>query len=120
MRDLDALLNSLVNIDVESLVAILSSESEAAQRLVNSARQRTASQRARRNEAIQHAARINRILSFFQHGKVAARCLSATSCSASLFWPDCGVAAIHDRAVGSPVRSRVCIAVNLTCALELT
>jgi hypothetical protein len=71
MRDLDALLNSLVNIDLESLVAILSSESEAAQRLVNSARQRTASQRASRNEAIQHAARIDRILSFFQHGKVA-------------------------------------------------
>ena len=30
------------------------------------------------------------------------------------------VAAIHDRAVGSPVRSGGCIAVNLTCALELT
>jgi hypothetical protein len=41
MRDLDALLNSLINIDLESLVAILSSESEAAHRLVNSARQRT-------------------------------------------------------------------------------
>jgi hypothetical protein len=71
MRDLDALLNSLINIDLESLVAILSSESEAAQRAVNSARQRTASQRARRNEAIHHAARIDRILSFFQHGEVA-------------------------------------------------
>ena len=71
MRDLDALLNSLINIDLESLVAILSSESEAAQRVVNSARQRTASQRARRNEAIHHAARIDRILSFFQHGEVA-------------------------------------------------
>ena len=32
MRDLDALLNSLVNIDRNSLVASLSSESEAAQR----------------------------------------------------------------------------------------
>jgi hypothetical protein len=71
MRDLDALLNSLINIDLESLVAILSSESEATQRAVNSARQRTASQRARRNEAIHHAARIDRILSFFQHGEVA-------------------------------------------------
>ncbi len=71
MRDLDALLNSLINIDLESLVAILSSESEAAQRLVNSARQHSASQRARRNEAFHHAARINRILSFFQHGEVA-------------------------------------------------
>ena len=71
MRDLDALLNSLVNIDRNSLVAILSSESEAAQRLVNSARQRTASQRAKRHEALQRAARTERILSFFQHGKVA-------------------------------------------------
>jgi hypothetical protein len=70
MRDLDALLNSLVNIDRNSLVAILSSESEAAQRLVNSARQRTASQRAKRHEAVQRAARIDRILSFFQNGDV--------------------------------------------------
>ena len=71
MRDLDALLNSLLNVDRDSLVVILSSESEAAQRLVNSARQRTASQRAKRNVAIQHAARIDRILSFFQNGEVA-------------------------------------------------
>ena len=71
MRDLDALLNSLVNIDLESLVAILSSESEAAHRLANSARQRTTSQRAKRDEAIQRAARIERILSFFQHGELA-------------------------------------------------
>ena len=71
MRDLDALLNSLVNIDRNSLVAILSSETEAAQRLVNSARQRTASQRARRHGALQRAARIERILSFFQHGDLA-------------------------------------------------
>jgi hypothetical protein len=68
MRDLDALLNSLVNIDRDSLVAILFSEAEAAQRLINSARQRTASQRAKRHEAVQRAARIDRILSFFQHG----------------------------------------------------
>ena len=71
MRDLDALLNSLVNIDRDSLVAVLSSEAEAAQRIVNSARQRTASQRAKRNEAIQRAVRIDRILSFFQRGDVA-------------------------------------------------
>ena len=71
MRDLDALLNSLVNIDRDSLVALLFSEAEAAQRLVNSARQRTASQRAKRHEAVQRAARTDRILSFFQHGDVA-------------------------------------------------
>ena len=68
MRDLDALLNSMVNVDRASLVAILSAEAEAAQRLVNSARQRTASQRAKRNEAMKRAARIEQILSFFTHG----------------------------------------------------
>ena len=71
MRDLDALLNSLVNIDRNSFIAILSSESEAAQRLVNSARQRTTSERAKRDEVIQRATRIGRNLSFFQHGEVA-------------------------------------------------
>jgi hypothetical protein len=45
MRDLDALLNSLVNIDRDSLVAILSSEAEAAERLANSIRTRTSTQR---------------------------------------------------------------------------
>jgi hypothetical protein len=71
MRDLDALLNSLVNVDRASLVAILSAEAEAAQRLVNSARQRTASQRAKRHAALERAARIEQILSFFKHGDVA-------------------------------------------------
>ena len=71
MCNLGALLNTLVNIDRTSLIAILSSEAETAKQLVNSARQRTASQRAKRNEAIQRAARIDRILSFFQRGDVA-------------------------------------------------
>jgi hypothetical protein len=71
VRDLDALLHSLVNIDRNSLIAILTSEVEAARRVANSARQRTASQRAKRHEAVQRAAQIERILSFFQHGDVA-------------------------------------------------
>ena len=71
MRDLDALLNSLVNIDRKSLVAILSSEAEAVRRSINSARQRTPSQRAKRHEAVERYARIERIFSFFQHGDVA-------------------------------------------------
>jgi hypothetical protein len=71
MRDIDALLNSLVNIDRHSLIAILTSEAEAAQRLVSSARQRTASQRTKRHEAEKRSARVNRILSFFQHGDIA-------------------------------------------------
>jgi hypothetical protein len=71
MRDLDALLNSLVNIDRKSLIAILSSEAEAARQLVSAARQRTASQRTKRREAVEHLARVDRILSFFQHGDIA-------------------------------------------------
>jgi hypothetical protein len=72
MRDIDAFLNSLVNIDRNSLVAILSSEVAAARQVVNCARQRTASQRAKRQRAEQRAARIERILSFFQRGNIAA------------------------------------------------
>jgi hypothetical protein len=48
MRDIAALLTSLVNIDRHSLIAILTSESEAAQRSVKAAKQRTAAQRAKR------------------------------------------------------------------------
>jgi len=51
MRDIDAFLNSLVNIDRNSLVAILSSEVATDRQVVNSAKQRTASQRARRRIA---------------------------------------------------------------------
>jgi hypothetical protein len=66
MRDLDALLNSLVNIDRDSLVAILSSEAEAADRLANSIRARTGTQRIKRRQAVELAARIKQILLFFQ------------------------------------------------------
>ena len=56
MRDLDALLNSLVNIDRDNLVAILSSEAEAAERLANSIRTRTSTQRLKRQQAVELAA----------------------------------------------------------------
>jgi hypothetical protein len=71
MRDLDALLNSLVNINRDSLIKVLDAEAEAARRLLNSARQRTASQRAKRHATELHAARTERILSFFVHGNIA-------------------------------------------------
>jgi len=71
MRDIDALLNSLVNIDRNSLLMILSSEADAARQLINSARQRTASQRAKRRDAEQRATRLDRMLSFFQNGESA-------------------------------------------------
>jgi hypothetical protein len=75
MRDLDALLNSLVNIDQDSLVAILSSEAEAAERLANSIRTRTSTQRLKRQQAVERAARIKRILLFFQHDETGP-CMS--------------------------------------------
>jgi hypothetical protein len=71
MRDLDDLLNSLVKIDRKSLIAILSSEAEADRQLVSAARERTASPRTKRREAVEHLARVDRILSFFQHGDIA-------------------------------------------------
>jgi hypothetical protein len=71
MRDIDALLNSLVNIDRNSLIAILFSEADAARQLANAARSRTASQRAKRRDAEQHAARLDRMLLFFQRGDIA-------------------------------------------------
>jgi len=73
MRDLDALLNSLVNIDRNSLVAILLSEAEAAKRLANSIRTRTNTQRLKRQQAVERAARVNRILLFFQYDESGAR-----------------------------------------------
>jgi hypothetical protein len=76
MRDIDALLNSLVNIDRNSLVANLSSEAEAARQLITAARSRTASQRGKRRDAEQHAARVDRMLLFFP------ACHSAASGSA--------------------------------------
>jgi hypothetical protein len=56
MRDLDAVLASLINIDRGSLIAILSSEAEAAERLAQSTRQRTTSQRSKRRDAAERAA----------------------------------------------------------------
>ena len=69
MRDLDALLTSLVNIDRNSLIAILASEADVAECLAKSLRQRTAAQRAKRREAIERADRIGRILLFVRTGE---------------------------------------------------
>jgi hypothetical protein len=51
MRDLDALLGSLINIDRNSLIAILSSEFEAAKGIAKSTGQRTTAQRSKRRAA---------------------------------------------------------------------
>ena len=71
MRDLDALLSSLVNVDRESLIAILFSEAEGAERLAEHGRSRTPSQRAKKREAFERVARIKRMLLFMQHGETA-------------------------------------------------
>jgi 3-phenylpropionate/cinnamic acid dioxygenase small subunit len=84
MRDLDALLNSLVNIDRDSLVAILSSEAEAAERLANSIRRRTSTQRLKRQQAVELAARINRILLFFRHDETGSHMSDADLARKSL------------------------------------
>ena len=70
MRDLDALLGSLVNIDRNSLIALLSSEAEAAKRVAGSVRHRTAFQRAKRQEAAERTARIEQVLSFLRDEKI--------------------------------------------------
>jgi len=71
MRDTDALLNSPINIDRNSLVAVLSAEARAAKHLASLARQRTASQRAKWQEARRPATRVDWILAFSEHGDVS-------------------------------------------------
>ena len=66
MRDLNALLTSLVNIDREQLLAILGSEWAVAERAVANARQRTSMQHARRVQAPEHLARLERVNAFFR------------------------------------------------------
>jgi hypothetical protein len=70
MDDTETILNWLVDLDRTSLLAALSNEAEAAQRLVRSGRQRTAS--AKHREALDYLDRVNRILSFFRDGNIAA------------------------------------------------
>jgi hypothetical protein len=72
MRDPEALLTSFVNIDRTSLVAMLISEAAAADRLAASARKRAMASRQRRSAAIDRAARVNRLLSFFRDGETSS------------------------------------------------
>ena len=72
MRDLDALLNSLVNVDRKSLIAILMSEAEKAEHQVRFGRHRTGAQREKHRAVIELLARIRHILSFLQDGQIAS------------------------------------------------
>lgn len=71
MRDLEALLASFVNIDRTTLVAILTSEAAAADRLATSVRKRSMVSRQRRSAAIDRSTRVNQILSFFRDGETS-------------------------------------------------
>jgi len=77
MRDLNGFLASLVNVDRNSLIAILSSEAEATTGLLKSLPQRTASQRAKRQHLAERAARIDGFISFFRDGKAVAEMTEA-------------------------------------------
>jgi hypothetical protein len=71
MRDLDTLLNSLVNVDRKSLIAVLMSEAEKAEHQVRFSRHRTGAQREKHRAVIELLARIRQILSFLQDGQIA-------------------------------------------------
>jgi hypothetical protein len=71
MRDLNTLLNSLVNVDRKSLIAILMSEAEKAEHQVRLSRHRTSAQREKHRAVIELLARIRQILSFLQDGQLA-------------------------------------------------
>ena len=70
MRDLDSFLNSLVNVDRKSLIAILMSEAEKAEHQVRFSRHRTGAQREKRRAAIELLARIRQISSFLRDGQL--------------------------------------------------
>jgi len=71
MDGAESLLNWVADLDRTSLIAALAEEAEAAQLLVRSARQGTASQCAKHREAMDYVYRTNRILSFFWDGHIA-------------------------------------------------
>ncbi|WP_439374502.1 hypothetical protein ACRQ5Q_27855 [Bradyrhizobium sp. PMVTL-01] len=69
MRDVEVLLNSLVDVDRSMLISVLSMEVQTATKLAMSGHQRTAWQRAKRRSAIEHAARLAHILAYFKYGE---------------------------------------------------
>jgi len=69
MRDVEALLNSLVDVDRDTLISVLSMEMQTAAKLAMSGHQRTAWQRAKRRGAVGHAARLAHILAYFKDGE---------------------------------------------------
>ena len=80
MRDLDILLNSLVNVDRKSLIAILMSEAEKAEHQVRFSRHRTGAQREKHRAVIELLARIRQISSFLQDGQIAPNMMDNDLC----------------------------------------
>jgi hypothetical protein len=70
MREIETLLQSLINLDRPTLIAILCTEAQTAAKMVLNARQRTARQRAKRQELIERASRIGLILAYFKDGTI--------------------------------------------------
>ena len=77
MRDLNSFLNSLVNVDRETLIAILTSEAEKAEHQVRFSRHRTGTQREKHRAALELLARIRQILSFLQYGQISPDMIDA-------------------------------------------
>ena len=69
MRDVEVLLNSLVDVDRDTLISVLSMEVQTAAKLAMSGHQRTAWQRAKRRSTVEHAARLAHILAYFRDGE---------------------------------------------------
>ena len=71
MRDLDSLLNFLVNVNRKSLIAILMSEAEKAEHQARFSRHHTGTQREKHRAVIELLARIRQVLSFLRDGQIA-------------------------------------------------
>jgi hypothetical protein len=69
MSEVEALLNSLVDVDRNMLISVLSMEVQTATKIAMSGHQRTAWQRAKRQDAVERAARLAHILAYFRDGE---------------------------------------------------
>jgi hypothetical protein len=90
MRDLNTLLNSLVNVDRKSLIAILMSEAEKAEHQVRFSRHRTGTQREKHRAVIELLARIRQVLSFLWDGQIASEMIDSDIRSVSPLRKSCG------------------------------
>ena len=69
MKEIEVLLRSLVDVDRDMLISVLSMEVQTATKIAMSGHQRTAWQRAKRQGAVERAARLAHILAYFRDGE---------------------------------------------------